>query len=405
MFSVGLVVLALAGACLCQQPQQKSGQYQSPQQAVSQASFQTGSAAVPPSQTRLEDIERDSSLPAGVFGQKSQQPGGKPSTAGPAAAVVPAQQQPYSAPQQLPYQAQPQQPAVTQFVYPQQQYYVQPYQAPQQQQQQQYLAQQPFQMAFDYNGVQYMIINPQMYTAANQAPYQQQYYVPATAVAQPSAVPQYVTKQSAAPQEYKQQSQSATTAQGSQEYKQQPQSATTAQGPQQYKQQPQFAAPATAQSPQEYKQQQQFAEDFSKQQYVMPTFQFVQQPVGGPVDFAYVTRHPSAAQFKTAAVQPQFQYSAVPQQYQQQPQQFYYTVPSAAGAPVPAAAAAAPVSGEQPRVQQSAKSQFSSGVKSTTPFPLKATSDFAYKFESSPQPQQSAPSGPAGAYSTLRFSA
>jgi len=274
---------------------------------------------------------------------------------------------------------------------------------------------QPYQMAFDYNGVQYSIVSPNSYPG-NQ--FYQQYYVPA---AQPSssAVPQYVTKQSspvAAPaqaqQEYKQQQFSAP-AQAQQEYKQQ-QFSTPAQAQQVYKTQQfvapaqvqqehkqQFAAPAQAQ--QEYKQQQfnalaQAQQEYKQQQqqYVVPSpaYQYVQQPAApasnGPSDYSYVTRHPAttAVQFKAptvnAAVQPQFQYNALPQQYQQQQQQpqYYYTVAAT----------------EQPRVQQSAKSQFSSGVKSTTPIPL-VKEQFAYKFESSP-PQQ-----PGAAYSTLRYSA
>lgn len=387
MFSAGLV-LAFAGMCLCQQ------------QSTSSSPSQYQSAAVQQPQTKLEDIERDTLVAA--YGQKTQQPSNKPSSVTPS---VPQQQQ--------------QQPPQSYQTIPQQQYFVQPYQGLQQQffmqpyqaQQQQYLAQ-PYQMAFDYNGVQYSIVSPNSYPG-NQ--FYQQYYVPA---AQPSAVPQYVTKQSspvAAPaqaqQEYKQQQFSAP-AQAQQEYKQQ-QFSAPAQVPQEYKQQfsapaqvqqeykQQFVAPAQAQL--EYKQQQfnalaQAQQEYKQQQqqYVVPSpaYQYVQQPAApaanGPADYSYVTRHPAttAVQFKaptvTAAAQPQYQYNALPQQYQQQQQQpqYYYTVAAT----------------EQPRVQQSAKSQFSSGVKSTTPIPL-TKEQFAYKFESSPQQQ------PGAAYSTLRYSA
>lgn len=373
MFSAGLV-LAFAGMCLSQQqqqPQQVTGasptQYQQ-QTAVSQASFQTGPAAVQPV-TKLEDIEHDSLLAA--FGQKtvSQQQPGKP-TATPATPAVPQQQQ-----QQI-YQTAPQQ-----------QYYVQPYQAQQQQFYVQPFQAQPYQMAFDYAGVQYMIINPNAYNPANQM--FQQYYMPA--VPTPSAVPQYVTKQSFPA------AASAPAAQTQQvDYKQQQFSATATAAPaqQEYKQQ-QFAAPP-AQAQQEYK-------------YVVPasapTYQYVQQPsaaaaAASPADFSYVTRHPAApsAQFKAPAVsaQPQYvQYTAPQPQYQQQPQ-FYYPAPTAQQA----------AEQQVPHVQQSVKSQFSSGVKSTTPTPYKEP--FAYKFESSqvqqsqqkPQQQQ-----PGAAYSTLRYSA
>lgn len=399
MFSVGLVI-AFAGMCLCQQQSTSSSPSQYQSTAVSQASFQTGSAAAQP-QTKLEDIERDNLVAA--FGQKTQQPSNKPS---PVAPSVSQQQQSQQPPQS--YQA-----------IPQQQYYVQPYQGlPAQfymqpyQTQQQYLAQ-PYQMAFDYNGVQYSIVSPNSYPG-NQI--YQQYYVPA---AQPSAVPEYVTKQSfpaAAPaqaqQEYKQQlstpaaqpqqvykqQQFAAPAQVQQEYRQQ-QFAAPAQVQQEYKQQQLTTAPVQAQ--QEYKQQQfntlaQAQQQYKElqQQYVVPSpaYQYVQQPAApstnGPADYSYVTRHPAttAVQFKSqaAGAQPQFQYNALPQQYQQQQQpQYYYTVAAT----------------EQPRVQQSAKSQFSSGVKSTTPTPL-IKEQFAYKFESSPQQQQ-----PGAAYSTLRYSA
>ncbi|XP_026817564.1 mediator of RNA polymerase II transcription subunit 15-like [Rhopalosiphum maidis] len=406
MFSVGLV-LAFAGMCLCQQQSTSSSQSQYPQStAVSQSSFQTGSAAaLQQPQTKLEDIERDTL--AAAFGQKTQQPSSnKPSSVAP------------SVPQQL----QSQQPPQSYQAIPQQQYFVQPYQAlPQQfymqpyQTQQQYLAQ-PYQMAIDYAGVQYSVVAPNSYPG-NQI--YQQYYVPA--VPQPSAVPEYVTKQSfpataaAAPaqvqQEYKQQQFSAPAqaqqvykqqqfvaapAQAQQEYKQQQFATAPAQAQQEYKQQQFAAAPAQAQ--QEYKQQQfnalaQAQQQYKQvqQQYVVPSpaYQYVQQPAApssnGPADYSYSTRHPAttAVQFKapTAAVQPQYQYNVLPQQYQQQPQ-YYYTVSAT----------------EQPRVQQSAKSIFSSGVKSTTPTPL-VKEQFAYKFESSPQQQ------PGAAYSTLRYSA
>uniref|UniRef100_A0A2S2P1F9 Uncharacterized protein n=1 Tax=Schizaphis graminum TaxID=13262 RepID=A0A2S2P1F9_SCHGA len=391
MFSVGLV-LAFAGMCLCQQQSTSSSQSQYPSTAVSQASFQTGSAAaLQQPQTKLEDIERDNL--AAAFGQKTQQPSSKPSSVAPS---VPQQPQSQQSPQS--YQA-----------IPQQQYFVQPYQAlPQQfytqpyQTQQQYLAQ-PYQMAFDYAGVQYSVVAPNSYPG-NQI--YQQYYVPA--VPQPSAVPEYVTKQSfpaaAAPaqaqQAYKQQQFVAAPAQAQQEYKQQHFTAAPAQAQQEYKQQ--FAA-TPAQAQQEYKQQQfntlaQAQQQYKQvqQQYVVPSpaYQYVQQPAApssnGPADYSYSTRHPAttAVQFKalTSAVQPQYQYNALPQQYQQQQQQpqYYYTVAAT----------------EQPRVQQSAKSQFSSGVKSTTPTPL-VKEQFAYKFESSPQQQQQ----PGAAYSTLRYSA
>lgn len=352
MSTTGLV-LVFVGMCLCQQSQQSANgspsQYQS---TLSQGSFQTGSAAQQP-QTKLEDIERDSL--ATTYGQKTLQQSGKSSATDTATVSQPqqSQQQTYqtaAAPQQAYFLMQP-------YQVPQQQYYVQPYQ-----------------MAFDYNGVQYMIVSPNAYNpvAGNQV--YQQYY---SGAPQPSAIPQYVTKQSSptAPaqvqQEHRQQFTAPALAQ--QEYKQ-PQFTIPALTQQQYKQQ-QFAAPTQAQ--QEYKQQ----------------YQYVQQPaapaVGGPIDFSYVTRHP-AAQFKApaAAIQPQFQYTAIPQQYQQ-PTQFYYNLP------------AGPASTEQPRIQQSAKSQFSSGVKSTTPTPLKES--FAYKFESSPIQSQQQQSG--SAYSTLRYSA
>jgi len=393
-FSVGLVI-AFAGMCLCQQQSTSSSspsQYQST--AVSQASFQAGSAAaLQQPQTKLEDIERDTLVAA--FGQKTQQPSSKPSSAAPSVPQQPPSQQP---PQS--YQA-----------VPQQQYFVQPYQAlpqqfyaqPYQTQQQQYIAQ-PYQMAFDYAGVQYSVVGPNSYPG-NQV--YQQYYVPV--VPQPSAVPEYVTKQSfpaAAPaqvqQEYKQQQFSAP-AQAQQVYKQQQFAAVApGQAQQEYKQQQFAAVAAPAQAQQEYKQQQfnalaQAQQQYKQvqQQYVVPSpaYQYVLQPAApatnGPADYSYSTRHPvtTGVQSKAptaAAVQPQYQYNALPQQYQQQQPQYYYTAAAA----------------EQPRVQQSAKSQFSSGVKSTTPTPL-VKEQFAYKFESSPQQQQ--PGG--AAYSTLRFSA
>jgi len=347
MFSAGLVI-AFAGMCMCQQ--------QSAAGAVSQASFQTGTAAVVQQpQTKLDDIERDSL--AAAFGQKTQQQQpAKPSAI--AAPALPQQQQQQQ--QQQAYQAVPQQQYFVQPYQAQQQFYVQPYQA----QPQQYLS--PYQMAFDYSGVQYMIINPNAYNAGN--PVYQQYYVPAP---QPSAVPQYVTKQSSPAAAV---ASAPTATQTRQEYKQQ-----------------KPAAPG--QAPQEYQQQQ--------QPYVqVPTAgfqQYVQQPaaVASPVDFSYVTRHPAQFKAPALAVQPQFQFAAVPQQYlqqQQQPQpqqqQYYYNFPAAAGQ----------AAAEQPRVQQSAKSQFSSGVKSTTPAPFKES--FAYKFESSPLQQQQS----GAAYSTLRYS-
>jgi len=389
MFTTGLV-LAFAGMCLCQQQSTSSSPSQYQSAAVSQASFQTGSAVQQP-QTKLEDIERDTLVAA--FGQKTQ--ANKPSSVTPS----------------VPQQQQQQQPPQSFQTVPQEQYFVQPYQGLQQQffmqpyqvQPQQYLAQ-PYQMAFDYNGVQYSIVSPNSYPG-NQ--FYQQFYVPA---AQPSAVPQYVTKQSspaAAPaqaqQEYKQQQFSAP-AQAQQVYKPQ-QFATPVQVQQEYKQQ--FTAPVQAQ--QEYKQQQfnalaQAQQEYKQQQqqYVVPSpaYQYVQQPAApaanGPADYSYVTRHPATttAQFKAptaaaAAVQPQFQYNALPQQYQQQQQpQYYYTVAAT----------------EQPRVQQSAKSQFSSGVKSTTPTPL-IKEQFAYKFESSPPQQQQQQQQQGAAYSTLRYSA
>ncbi|XP_025201923.1 PAX-interacting protein 1-like [Melanaphis sacchari] len=400
MFSTGLV-LAFASMCLCQQQSTSSSTSQYQPTAVSPASFQTGSAAAQQPQTKLEDIERDNLVAA--FGQKTQQPSNKPLS------VVSSGSQPQ----------QPQQPSQSYQAIPQQQYYMQSYQGvPQQfyvqpyQTQQQYLAQ-PYQMAFDYAGVQYSIVNPSSYPG-NQI--YQQYYVPA---AQPSAVPEYVTKLSfpatapaQAQQEYKQQQQQqqlSTPTQAQQVYKQQQFAATPAQAQQEYKQQ-QFTAPAQVQqeykqqqlttpvqAQQEYKQQQfntltQAQQQYKQlqQQYVVPSpaYQYVQQPAAppsnGPADYSYVTRHPAttAVQFKApaAAVQPQYQYNVLPQQYQQQPQ-YYYTVAAT----------------EQPRVQQSAKSQFSSGVKSTTPTPFKEP--FAYKFESSPQQQ------PGAAYSTLKYSA
>lgn len=342
-------MLAFVGMCLCQQ---QPSQYQSQQQAGQQ--------------TRLEDIERDSLVAAAAFGQKSQQQTKSSPTAAPPSQQQQQQQQQYA--YQTPQQQQIYHPqAVAQYVYQpqQQQFYVQPYQSAQQ-----YVAQ-PYQMAFDYNGVQYMFVNPQTYGAANQL-YQQQYYVPA---AQPSAVPQYVTKQSSA----------AATVPAAAAVP-----ASAVQTPsQEYKQQ--FSAVSTpAQVPQEYRQQSAAQADVSakQQQYVAPAFQYVQQAAASGADFGYVTRHP--AQIK-ASVPQQPQYQFVPQQYQQQPQQyqqqFYYVAPSAA--------ATAPAEQPRPQFQLSAKSQFSSGVKSTTPAPIKSTpgGDFAYKYESSPQP-----------YSTLRFS-
>lgn len=366
MFSAGLV-LAFAGMCLCQQQQQQQQtaggsptQYQQ-QQAVSQASFQTGSAAVPP-QTKLEDIERDSLL-ASAYGQKTaasqqqQQPGAKLPSAS-AIPAVPQQQQAYQ-------------------TAPQQQYYVQPYQTQQPQfYVQPYQPQPQYQMAFDYAGVQYMIINPnQMY---------QQYYVPAAPT--PSAVPQYVTKQSSPAAAASTAAAAATTP------------AAQAQQATEYKQQ-QFAVPA-AQAPQEYK--------FVVPASVQPAYQYVQQPAAAAaaaaVDYSFLTRHPAvpSTQFKApaASAQPQYFQYTVPQQqpqYQQQPQ-FYYTLPGA-----PAQQVAAEQQAPQ-HVQQSAKSQFSSGVKSTTPTPYKES--FAYKYESSPVPQkQQQQQQPGAAYSTLRYSA
>lgn len=349
MFSAGLVI-AFAGMCMCQQPQQSANgspvQYQS---AVSQASFQTGLAAQQ-SQTKLEDIERDSL--ATTYGQKTLQPSGK-SSANNVATVSHPQQQTYQA------AATPQQTFVLMQPYsvPQQQFYVQPYQ-----------------MAFDYNGVQYMIVSPNSYNPAAGNQVYQQYY---SAAPQPSAIPQYVTKQSSP----------TAPAQAQQDYRQQ--FSTSALAQQEYKQQ--FAAPALAQ--QQYKQQQFVAPTQTQQEYKQQ-YQYVQQPaapaVGGPVDFSYITRHP-AAQFKApaaAAVQPQFQFAAIPQQYQQ-PAQLYYNLPAGQAAT------------ESPRIQQSAKSIFSSGVKSTTPTPYKES--FAYKFETSPVQPQQQQSG--SAYSTLRYSA
>jgi hypothetical protein len=215
MFSTGLVI-AFASMCLCQQQSTSSSPSQYQSAAVSQASYQTGSAAAQQPQTKLEDIERDTLVAA--YGQKTQQPSNKPSSVAPS---VPQQQHQQQPPQ--PYQTVPQQ---QYFVQPyqglQQQFYMQPYQT----QQQQFLAQ-PYQMAFDYNGVQYSIISPNSYPG-NQI--YQQYYVPA---AQPSAVPQYVTKQSY---------QEAAPAQAQQVYKSQQFAAPTL-AQQEYKQQ-QFAAPA-----------------------------------------------------------------------------------------------------------------------------------------------------------------
>ncbi|XP_050422391.1 uncharacterized protein LOC126834486 [Adelges cooleyi] len=366
MFSTGLV-FALAGMCMCQAASNTPSQYQS-LQAVSQSSFQSGPAVVP--QTRLEDIERDSSKPS----QASIK------SAGPSPAASPLQAQ--------------QQPAAGQVLaYPQQQYFVQPYQG----QQQQYLAQQ-YPAPFDYSGVQYMFINP---TAYNQA--YQPYYVQ---TAQPSAVPQYVTKSQNGSPAASSQSTSAA-------------SPTSNQGPVEFKQQ--FAstqgAPAAAAAPS--------LAGYKQVQYVeaapAPAFQYVPQPAVNPAEFAYVTRHPSTAQFKTsaptaAAAQPQFQYAAIPQQFQQP--QFYFNVPQQqtysavpqqqtfsavpqqqtfSAIPQQQTFSAVPV--EQTRVQPSVKSQFSSGIKSTTASPTKG-SDFAYKFESSPPQSQSSNTG---AYSTLRF--
>lgn len=378
MFSTGLV-LALVGMCLGQQQQLASGPQYPQQSAVSQTSFQIGSAAA--QQTKLEDIERDS-LTAAAYGQKTQpQPAGKSS---PAATAAAAQQQVPPTPQA--YQTvPPQQYYVQPYPAQQPQFYVQPYQA------------QPYQAAFDYAGVQYMFVNP----SANQV--YPQYYVPA--VPQPSAVPQYVTKQSS-PAAYKSQAQ--------QEYKAQQQyTAAPAQAQQEYKQQ-QFSSAAASTPALQQQQQQQYV-------YSAPAFSYVQQPAvpaAGSLDFSYVTRHPAATtQYKASApaVQPQqqYQYTAapVPQQqvqYQQTQPQYYYTVPATSVGQV---AAEQPEQlrqqsqqqQQQPRVQQSAKSVYSSGVKSTTPSPVKES--FAYKFESSPVAQQQQPQQSGAAYSTLRFSA
>lgn len=382
MFSIGLV-LAFTGVCLCSQ---SAGSYQSP--------------AIQQTQTKLEDIERDNLDSAYV--QKLQQQVVKSSTAAPVIALQ-QQQQSYQ-PQyfsQQPYQAQQQQ-----------QYYLQ---QPYQQAQQQYLAQ-PYQSvasAFDYPGVQYMFINPSTYNPTNQI--YQQFYVPSavSAAAQPSAVPQYVTKQSS-PVQYQQQLQFTAP----QEYKQQTQFVAPARAQQvEYKpQQPQFNAPAQAQQV-----------EFKQQQYTLqaPAFQYIQAPSASavaatPNDFSYITRHPvatpsaaaAAVQFKapapavqyksqvtapTVAVQPQFQYNAAVQpqfqfnaavqpQFQYQQPQFYYTAPAATSAPA---------------VQQSAKSQYSSGIKSTTPFPVK---EFAYKFETPQQIPQQQQQQSGAIYSTIKYS-
>lgn len=395
MFSVGLV-LAFAGMCLCSQ---STGSYQSP--------------AIQQTQIKLEDIERDNLDSAYV--QKLQQQGVKSSTAAPATALQ--QQQSYQ-PQyfsQQPYQAQQQQ-----------QYFLQ---QPYQQAQHQYLAQ-PYQSvaaAFDYPGIQYMFINPSTYNPTNQL--YQQFYVP-SAAAQPSAVPQYVTKQTSPVQyQLQQTNQQQLQFAAPQEYKQQTQFVAPVRG-----QQAQFAAaPAQAQQV-EFKQQQYTAQ--------APAFQYAQAPSASaaatPNDFSYITRHPvatpsaAAVQFKApfqapapavqykpqvtapaaAAIQPQFQYNAAVQpqfqfntaaqpqfqfnaaaqpQFQYQQPQFYYTAPAAA-TPAPA-------------VQQSVKSQFSSGIKSTTPFPVK---EFAYKFETPqqiPQQQQQQQQQSGALYSTIKYSA
>jgi len=226
MLSVCLVIV-FSGMCLCQD---NAASVYSQQSDGSKASLQTRSAAV--QQIKLEDIERDSLAAAAAYGQKNQQQAGKP-----AAPAAIAQQQP----QQQSYQAV----APQQQQQQQQQFYVQPYNAQQQQfyvqpynaQQQQYLAQ-PYQSAFDYAGVQYMIINPNAYNPVN--PIYQQYYVPA---AQPATVPEYVTKQSIpapAQQEYKQQ-QAAVSVQAQPQYRQQ---FAAAQAQQEYKQQQAVAAPA-----------------------------------------------------------------------------------------------------------------------------------------------------------------
>lgn len=326
MFSTGLL-LAFAGMCLCQQQQSSSVSPLQYQSAVSQASYHSGSAGIQQSsQTKLEDIERDSLV--ADFSQKTQQPTSK------SISTVPQQQSYQSAAQSQQYFMQPYQ--------AQQQFYVQPYQA------------QPYQMAFDYAGVQYMIV-PSMYSS-NQV--YQPYYVPSAP--QPSAVPQYVSKQQSSP----------ATAQSQQDYKQQ--------------------LTASAQTQQDY-----------KTQYVSasPAYQYVQQQsaaaIASPVDYSYITRHPS---FKvpatSAAIQPQYQYSAVPQQYPlYQQSQYYYTLPVAQS-----------VGAEQPRIQQSLKSQYSSGVKSTTPFPLQKEA-FSYKFESSPLTQQQQQQQSSATYSTLKYSA
>lgn len=397
--------------CLCDPASSSPSQYQP--SAVSQASFQTGSAVVQQPQTKLEDIERDSLTTA--YGQKTQQQLGKPAANIPVAAqqqpayrAVGAQQQ-YFIPS---YQTQ------------QQQFYIQPFQA-----QPQYFPQ-PYQSVFDYPAVQYLV-NSNAYNPGS--PIYQQYYIPA---AQPSPIPQYVTKQLSPAVQTQPKLQNSITAQITQEYKQQ--FAAPVQPQQEYKQQ-QFATPAqvqqqqfaaTGQAPQEYKQQQlaippQAQQEYKQQQFATPTevqqeykqqqlaaivpvqtqqqyvlpssaFQYSQQPAAAaaaasPVDFSYVTRHLSgneAANIKSTAVQSQLKYSEVPQQYYQP--QNYYTVPSAT---------AVAATGEQSRVQQSAKSQYSSGIKSTTPFPLKEP--FAYKFESSPLQQQQS----GAAYSTIKRSA
>ncbi|XP_050539886.1 protein bunched, class 2/F/G isoform-like [Daktulosphaira vitifoliae] len=370
MFSIGLV-FTLASMCLAQTHTNSPSQYQT--QSLSQSTFQNGPAVQ--TQTRLEDIERDfSSTPS----SKPQQSFGKtPQSATPS----------FQAQQQL------QQPPNQILGYPQPQYYIQPYQG-----QQQLLAQQ-FPTAFDFPGIQYMFINPAAFNT-------QQYYVQAP---QPSAIPQYVTKQSSssallpstssplnklAPSEFKPQFVANDPALAS--FKQQGQFVEAAPSLANFKQQQgQFveAAPSLA----NFKQQQgQFVE-------TAPASQYVQQPQAAvpPSEFAFITHHPTTPQVKSVLApntQQQIQYTAIPQQYQQP--QFYVNLPSVPQQPQQSIVSfnSAPV--EQARIQPSLKSEFSSGIKSTTALPTK-TSEFAYKFESTPQQPQQANNG---AYSTLRFS-
>ncbi|XP_060870988.1 uncharacterized protein LOC132945302 [Metopolophium dirhodum] len=137
----------------------------------------------------------------------------------------------------------------------------------------------------------------------------------------------------------------------------------------------QFNAPAQ-QVYRQYAVPHQGGQDY-RQRFVVPTpaYLYIQKSTAstatGPINYPYVAQYP-AAQTKSqtvSVVQPKLQDATIPQQY-------YHTVPTGQITVT-----------EQPRVQQSATNQSSSGVViSTTPTPSKES--VTYKSESTPTPLQ-----------------